>query len=426
MIVGLRLPFLTERDPPLAGEGILDPLGLATLGDRLADEIAPGMTARMYRPRFLTAMAVVSSLTEDLEDRLASDEVTPPYLVFEWFVVEAFARMKLSTRRVSGMDKARAAVARGGSLDARSYLKTPKVFGFHGIYRRLAVALGIVDRDGVVTTLGQTLVRAWERELGLTGFLERTSGTPGGDLARDLRGALDRALDAARVTIPPRSRLWPKLAVIFDPDHPSSSERALLRGAMLAPERGAGAELFASVERHTSGAEWEVLAAVRALPTTSAELRARIDAIFIFEEFARELYRAFDLMRWCSTAQGGPITRTTLAADERMRVVARELPMRTRRTLAALEPFGLGQPFELSFGSFGDLSTVPELFDELLRHHERIQQSKPPAGKRSWFEHAGSGVIVRPAYRVPAALEYGEFIHPFRVHSMQWFWQDLR
>lgn len=43
----MLIPFRSEFDPELEGEGSIDPLGLATLADRLADWIFPGMTARM-------------------------------------------------------------------------------------------------------------------------------------------------------------------------------------------------------------------------------------------------------------------------------------------------------------------------------------------------------------------------------------------
>jgi hypothetical protein len=54
------LPFLTTYDPVTSGEGELDPLGLSSIGDRLADQVLPGLRARMSRPRFLTAIAVAS------------------------------------------------------------------------------------------------------------------------------------------------------------------------------------------------------------------------------------------------------------------------------------------------------------------------------------------------------------------------------
>ena len=67
----MTLPFLTVPDPKTTSEGVLDPLGLSGVGDQLADEILPGLRARMVRPRFLTAMAVSAAVYEGLEDELA-------------------------------------------------------------------------------------------------------------------------------------------------------------------------------------------------------------------------------------------------------------------------------------------------------------------------------------------------------------------
>ena len=58
------LPFLTLPDPVTTGEGALDPLGLSTIGERLADQVLPGLRARMSRPRFLTAIAVSAAVCE--------------------------------------------------------------------------------------------------------------------------------------------------------------------------------------------------------------------------------------------------------------------------------------------------------------------------------------------------------------------------
>ena len=38
----MTLPFLTLPDPKIAGEGVLDPLGVATVSDRLAEVTLPG------------------------------------------------------------------------------------------------------------------------------------------------------------------------------------------------------------------------------------------------------------------------------------------------------------------------------------------------------------------------------------------------
>src|SRR6266478_2301695 len=107
-------PYRTLADPETQGEGSIDPLGLAALADHLADWMLPGMTARMWRPRFLTAIAVTSLVVESLAEELAKDGVTPPWLIFEWHYVEAVAALAErdgnGLRRIPGIDKARRAL----------------------------------------------------------------------------------------------------------------------------------------------------------------------------------------------------------------------------------------------------------------------------------------------------------------------------
>src|SRR2546430_2637503 len=86
-------PTCSVFDPLIQSDASIDPLGLARFYERLADRILPGITVRMRRPRFLTALAVGASICADYgPDAVAADGVTPPYLVFEWWVVEALAR----------------------------------------------------------------------------------------------------------------------------------------------------------------------------------------------------------------------------------------------------------------------------------------------------------------------------------------------
>src|SRR5438128_1083296 len=157
------LPFLSLPDPAVSGEGQLDPLGLAIVADRLADWILPGMTARMRRPRFLTAMALSATVCEDLQDEIAADRVSPAHLVFEWLVLEAFDRAGAPDdgRGTPGIDKAKAAKQAGLPLCARNYLKTALVMGFHGVYGRLARHLGIAE-DSQLGENGYALEKAWE------------------------------------------------------------------------------------------------------------------------------------------------------------------------------------------------------------------------------------------------------------------------
>jgi hypothetical protein len=145
----MAFPILTLPDPVTTGEGALDPLGLSTIADRLADQILPGLRARMSRPRFLTAMAACAAVCDGIEDQVASDGVTPSYVVFEWLVVEGFSRAapREHTRFTPGMMKAQAVRDSGEPMRASAYLRIPTIFGYHGIYKPLARHIGVVDDD---------------------------------------------------------------------------------------------------------------------------------------------------------------------------------------------------------------------------------------------------------------------------------------
>jgi hypothetical protein len=142
-----EIPFMTKYDPPGSSEGTLDPLGLYLLADQLATKLVPAVRERMIRIRFLTALTVGSLVTEGVEGNPRYPE-TPPHLAWEWLVVEAIVKSfgdDSEVRGVPGSDVTRKAINRYGYVDHRSYLKTPRVFGFNGVYKRLATHLGLVD-----------------------------------------------------------------------------------------------------------------------------------------------------------------------------------------------------------------------------------------------------------------------------------------
>ena len=148
----LRAPFSSEFDPSEEAEGSIDPLGLQPGYERLADRLLPAVTVRMGHPRFVTAMAVGACVCDEWDtDALAADEKTPPWLVWEWFVVEAFVRAENSLSgisRIPGIQKVRRALGKQRPVSATAYLKTPTAFGFTGVFRRLARGIGILTDDG--------------------------------------------------------------------------------------------------------------------------------------------------------------------------------------------------------------------------------------------------------------------------------------
>ena len=120
----LRAPFSSEFDPSEEAEGSIDPLGLAPGYERLADRLLPAVTVRMGHPRFVTAIAVGARLLDDWDDdAVAADGATPPWLVWEWFVVEAFVRTESSpsgTSGVPGIQKVRRALRSQRQVCAQS------------------------------------------------------------------------------------------------------------------------------------------------------------------------------------------------------------------------------------------------------------------------------------------------------------------
>src|SRR3990172_2279583 len=233
-------PFLTAYDPPGTSEGTLDPLGLYQIADQLAVQLVPAVRERMQRIRFVTAMAVGALVTEGLEDDPRNRDASP-YLVWEWLVVEALLRTDGDDRRlwgVPGTVVGRRALKQYGYLDARSYLKTPRIFGFHAVYKRLATHLGLVNVHLEPGPNTEGLVHAWARGLGLSGFRE----------AKSLLGELSAAVRRSLKEKPPRTnpgwgaRGWDELAKAFNPPMSKAQEKRYLRNLLLASnERRLGA-----------------------------------------------------------------------------------------------------------------------------------------------------------------------------------------
>ena len=145
--VQAALPLLSQYDPAERAEGSIDPLGTYAIADAMAVRLAPGVRERQGSPRFLTAIAVSLAVCETFDDGvLAADGESPPWQVFEWYVVEGLVRTlrdEAELRGLPGREKARRALEEGVPLSRDRYLKTASVFGYHGVYRVLARELGI-------------------------------------------------------------------------------------------------------------------------------------------------------------------------------------------------------------------------------------------------------------------------------------------
>lgn len=429
MGLSASLPFLTEADPDKVQEGSIDPLSLAMLADRLADQIAPDVTARMSRIRFVTAIAAGATISEELGSETASDGRTPAYLAYEWLVVESLARRRppVQTQSVPGIQKARRVVSRtpSGHLDAGSYLQVPKVFGFHGVYKRLARGLGVVDQDLLLLGSGDELLRIWERERRWPGFADRTPGSPGGLFARRLLREVQHALTDAQVKTGLGSHLWSHLADSLVPGEIGRRERTLLWSRLTDERRPIRSELLLALRDMPANSEVGEAQALRAVaPRAGPELRARIDAIEAFELVAHLLLGTLQAMRVHSTRKGARAVRPgELADDDAVMRASKELPQAVRRTAELFLPLGEEIAFEQSLGHFAEPLAPVALVEEVLAHHEAVQDAK---GKRAWLEQANDGFYVRGPYRtIDDAPADDTYIHPYRVYALSSFIYDL-
>lgn len=431
----VSLPFLTLPDPLVTGEGALDPLGLSLIAERLADEILPGLRARMARPRFVTAIAVSAVVCEGLQDRYASDGITPAHLVFEWLVVEAFVRAcdYVGALGTPGIQKARDVRSRNDTMCARTYLKAPTVFGFHGVYKPLARDLGIIDDELRLADRGYELVKVWQREQGLEGFLDITNRGGPGILARQtLRTAVDDSFTASCIQRSSSWRGWQLLANHLAPTRMGPEEAKLIRHLLADPDgasRGEVFDLIFEAEERGEHSEQEVTHSLL-LPRAKAELQARLQSIVAYEQLCAALEETFDWIRYLSThCVGRPITREQFAKNARVTQIAKNLSAKIQRAESALviSPLPIQQLFSSLAKSFDGVRDAETLFAAILIRHERVQRDKPPeGGKRSWFDRSPDGAIVRPPYRShPTPVAERGWNRPYRIQAALSFVNDL-
>ena len=427
-------PFLTSYDPMGTGEGSLDPLGLYQFADQLAVKLVPGVRERMKRIRFLTAMAVGALVIEDLEDDPRKRDASP-YLVWEWLVVEALIRTMSddsSVKGVPGTLVARRALEQHGYLDSRSYLKTPRIFGFHGVYKRIAVHIGIVNVHLGPGPNAEGLVDAWAHGLGFSGIEDAKP------MISRWRSAVRRSLDEK----PPRTRAgwaipdWNELATAFAPSKSKAREKRYLRDLLL---NGDGNKLGAlpkiwqlQDEFEDNPYQEEVLH--KRLREIEPSFGPLIEAIRAYEAFARKLQDAFDVLKAEAAkmdAQGYIIPKIAHDADFKKSV--KGLPKlfeNSHRTLGEIitPNFSLQNLFDERFRAFAEPMDAGDSALILCQHHETIQRAKSVEGKRPWFDRIGRDhIYIRHQYREARRDTMPDrYVHEYRGWPIRKFYFDLK
>ncbi|RQV93528.1 hypothetical protein EH220_08125 [bacterium] len=429
----ITLPFLTSYDPPGTSEGTLDPLGLYQIADQLAVQLVPAVRERMQRIRFLTAMAVSALVTEGLEDDLRQRDASP-YLVWEWLVVEALIREMGEDRTIWGVPGtlvARRALDQHGYLDARSYLKTPRIFGFHGVYKRLASHLGLMDVHLGPGPNTQVLVDAWARGLGFAGLTGARS------LLSRWSTAVRRSLDEkpARTKTGWGKQSWTELAQAFAPSAGKSREKRYLRDLLHAAEDrklGALPKIWQlQAEFDNDGFQEESLHDM--LEKRHPEYGSLIKAIRAYERFARSLQDAFDVLKAEASQldiQGFAIGAIAGDADFKQNVKGLHESFETAHQAlgeVTIANASLQNLFSERFVAFAEPMDAEGCALALCSHHEFVQRAKSAEGKRPWFDRIGQDrIYIRHAYREPRReAKPGRYVHQYRGWPIRRFYFDL-
>ncbi len=437
---GLVVPQLTEEDPEVAGEGSLDPLGLGVLAERLGDQLLPGITNRMRRPRMMTAMVVGALAADGLAESVpAGDGRSTPSICFEWLLLVAFVRRAGAVQHddlvgVPGPGKVRVALDRGDPVTFGNYLKTPGVFGFTGVLYPLALRRGLLDAARGPGERARDLASVWEREHDFPGFADDERGTKGGTLRGRIRAEVERALQSGQCQVSSTSHLLGDLASSLNPSRPGSGERRLLRSVICDPDDGFVGELARVLRPHPSGTpDQELLELVR--PQASAPLRDRLDAVVAYEAVATRLEAVFTQWQWQSTLAGtSPVGAAAVGDSSVVRRAASTLAAsidRARRAIDVVDS-GLATAFDGVANSLELAAGPVELARDVMLRHEQVQAGKPPRGKRPWFEAAGDDAggswILRPTYRLDAEPtgSFEHFNRPYRLASLNNMLQELR
>ena len=429
--MAIDFPFLTSYDPPGTSEGTLDPLGLYQIADQLAVQLVPAVRERMQRIRFLTAMAVGALVTEGFEDDPALRDASP-YLVWEWLVVESLIRTKSddpSLWGVPGTLVTRRALERHGYLDAASYLKTPRIFGFHGVYKRLAMHLGLVDVNLGPGSNTEDLAEAWARDRGLDGLRGAKSVLAGWSAAVQ-RGLAEK---------PPRSKSgwgekgWAELADAFAPATCKGRERRFLKNLLLGAEvRNLGA--FPAL--------WKLQDEFQDSDLTEERLHDRLEAvepgygpllraIRAYEAIARRLQDAFDVLRaeaGRSDVQGFVVASIAKDADfVRCVMNLHDRFEAAHEALGQVTAAGVPLPtiFTERFRVFAEPMNAEACALALCDHHVDVQKKK--GDKRAWFDPLGGGrIFIRLAYRqARPELQLDRYLHDYRGWPIRRFKADL-
>ena len=452
-------PLASEFDPAESDETSIDPLGLATTYERLADQMLGNVTVRMSRIRLVTAIGVGAVVAEAWGDgEVANDGVSAPDMIFEWLTIMAFVRhgrgeVQDHLRGVGGMQKVERSLRAGSPVSAKTYLKTPRVFGFGGVFRRFAEGSGVLDRDGRLEDAGRSLVLAWERDQGLSGFLDGTPGSKGGEFLEALRKTVGTGMSKGFVAashVP--SKLSEQMFAHLNPDGlmdrhlRNGNEQRVLRdlvrsGAASTNRRGRPDQrecsefLFDCIKTHGRQlSQPEEADFLRARSSTAPiALREVLDEIDAYESLCRPLRDTIDWIRWSMGTRATPLERTDFVHATQSAGYLAALHTGVLRVQSTERLYTQHPDVKTLLERFGEVRSAGDLFDAVIDHHHIVQREKPPSGKRPWVDPVGKSgrYLVRPSYVLDEAPPVrphtapAPYVHEYRIRTLTRFLRDL-
>ncbi len=455
-------PFDPAEDPP----GSVDPLGTLGPAERIAEVLFPGFTARMWRPRLLTFVAIAALVAERAKGKLSNPEdgSLAARLSFERLFVSAVVRQQVrdpenwhrATRRLPGSLLARRALLSGDTLLGRTnFLKGQAVNGPYGVVARLARHVGVIDEDDVLGRNGEELLLAWSADEELPGLLdEDNSGSSG-------KQWLDRFTQATVAHLveqqwrSPGWSGWQELAEPLRPDNVGKRERTILRSLLggdpirdrcmeLLCEPNAIAVYLAASDGGRSEQDRQVLleALLPALLVNERETDRVIDLTIrladAYEEVASHFETAFNCLLWGLTRLGGQAKPMEIESDKRLlpvfRSLCRQLPGAARRLRDLIEKIPAApqiadrnplEPLDViaSQATTGGESST-RLIEIIMARHRDVQTSK---GKGMWIE-PGERWTLMPGFGLASDVPPQSqvmYLHTFRVPNAYSFLAEL-
>jgi hypothetical protein len=454
-LVAAALPLPTPPDVSGDAPGSIDPLGTLAHAERLADQLLPGLTARMWRARLLTVATVTSAVAERALRHLGGreDARLDARLAFERLAVSAVVRLALkypdaygpARRGLPGSDLARAALASGDEpLTRHNFLKGQAVNGPYGVMARLALHLGLVDEDGRLGRNGPALLLAWAEDQQLPGVLD--------DEGRASRlGALwieEAAQQTARCINEgdwpaTRSVFWQRLTDALRPDRPGPSETRVLVGLLDADSVRArvlallrqGVDFYRRYDPEGRGTvEREVLSRAVRPRLGDGPVDGLISAVsfvaYVYEVASGWLQQGFDAILWGLKQLGGSAAPDALVAHPAVRSSLEGARAALRSGLRAVDtalarlqesptlarPDLTGSLGRLRDDIIAGLDSSVTFRDALVCRHERVQREKRKgawiARDYRWTLLPGFGVGGdQPPVHAPT------FLHPFRIRN---------